>query len=80
MTDTTDAGMVKSAAIDFLRGKLIESGMTQTELAQRSGLARSHVSEMLAGRLARFSVDRVNRALAVFEARIEASYRFDTGR
>jgi transcriptional regulator with XRE-family HTH domain len=74
---TGDATSVKSAAIDFLRDKLTETGMSQTELAKRAGLERSHVSEMLAGRLARFSVDRVNRALAVFEVRIESSYRFN---
>ena len=74
---TGNAATVKSAAIDFIRGRLAETGMSQTELAKRAGLERSHVSEMLAGRLARFSVDRVNRALAVFNARIEAHYQFE---
>jgi predicted XRE-type DNA-binding protein len=71
-----DAATAKAAAVAFLRAKLAETGMSQTELAQKSGLERSHVSEMLAGRLARFGMDRVNRALAVFNAHIETKYQF----
>ena len=67
---------VKSAAVEFLRTKLDDTGMSQTELAKLAGLERSHISEMLAGRLARFSLGRINRALAVFNAEIETRYRF----
>ena len=73
---TADVVAVKSAAVEFLRTKLDDTGMSQTELAKLAGLERSHISEMLAGRLARFSLGRINRALAVFNAEIETRYRF----
>ena len=73
---TANVVAVKSAAVEFLRAKLDDTGMSQTELAKLAGLERSHISEMLAGRLARFSLSRINRALAVFNAEIETSYRF----
>ena len=77
MTDaSSETHAAKLAAVEFLRAKLNETGMSQAELAKRAGLARSHVSEMLAGRLARFSVERVNRAILVFNAQIEATYQF----
>lgn len=65
----------KASAVDIIRAKLAETGMSQTELARRAGLERSHISELLAGRCARFSVERINRALAVFGVQIEATYR-----
>ena len=73
---TANVVAVKSAAVEFLRAKLDATGMSQTELAKLAGLERSHISEMLAGRLARFSLSRINRALVVFEAEIETSYQF----
>ncbi|MFM7346729.1 MAG: helix-turn-helix domain-containing protein [Tagaea sp.] len=69
-----DALAVKQRAVEFLRGQLDKSGMTQAELARRAGLAPSHVSEMLSGRLARFGMDRINATLAVFDGKIETSY------
>lgn len=74
---TADLAAVKSAAVQFLRVRLDDSGMSQTELAKLAGLERSHISEMLAGRFERFSVKRVNQVLAVFNAEIETSYQFD---
>lgn len=74
---TSDLVVVKSAAVQFLRDRLDDSGMSQTELAKLAKLERSHISEMLAGRLERFSLSRVNRALAVFNAEIETSYQFN---
>jgi predicted XRE-type DNA-binding protein len=71
---TANVVAVKSAAVEFLRAKLDDTGMSQTELAKLAGLERSHISEMLAGRLARFSLSRINQALAVFNAEIETSY------
>ena len=73
---TPNVVAVKSAAVEFLRAKLDDSGMSQTELAKLAGLERSHISEMLAGRLTRFSLNRINRALAVFNAETETSYHF----
>ena len=73
---TPNVVAVKSAAVEFLRAKLDDAGMSQTELAKLARLERSHISEMLAGRLARFSLSRINRALAVFNAEIETSYQF----
>jgi predicted XRE-type DNA-binding protein len=74
--NTADLVAVKSAAVEFLRAKLDDTGMSQTGLAKLAGLERSHISEMLAGRLERFSLSRINRALAVFNAEIETSYQF----
>jgi len=74
---TADLAAVKSAAVQFLRDRLDDSGMSQTELAKLAKLERSHISEMLAGRLERFSLNRVNQVLAVFNAEIETSYQFN---
>jgi predicted XRE-type DNA-binding protein len=73
---TANVAAVKSTAVEFLRAKLDDSGMSQTESAKLAGLERSHISEMLAGRLTRFSLNRINRALAVFNAETETSYQF----
>jgi predicted XRE-type DNA-binding protein len=66
---------VKAAAVAFLRDRMSETGMSQTELARKADCERSHISEMLSGRLERFSLDRINRVLAVFEASIQVSYQ-----
>ena len=66
---------VKAAAISFLKARMSESGMTQTELARKADCERSHISEMLSGRVERFSLDRINRVLAVFGANIRATYQ-----
>ena len=47
---TADLAVVKSAAVQFLRDKLDDGRMSQTELAKLAKLERSHISEMLAGR------------------------------
>lgn len=67
----------KQGAVEFLRDALRRSGVTQAELARRAGLEPSHVSEMLAGRLTRFGVERINAALAVFGGRIAVSYALE---
>jgi transcriptional regulator with XRE-family HTH domain len=69
------AAAAKAAAISFLKDRMSETGMTQTELAQKADCERSHISEMLSGRVERFSLDRINRVLAVFGASIQVSYR-----
>jgi predicted XRE-type DNA-binding protein len=66
---------VKAAAISFLKARMSESAMTQTELARKADCERSHISEMLSGRVERFSLDRINRVLAVFGANIRVSYQ-----
>jgi transcriptional regulator with XRE-family HTH domain len=70
-----DMATVKAAAISFLKERMSETGMTQTELARKADCERSHLSEMLSGRLERFSLDRINRVLAVFGASIQVSYQ-----
>lgn len=72
-----DALAAKQQAVAFLRARLRAEKMSQTELARRAGLAPSHVSEMLSGRLARFGIDRFNAALAVFGSRIAVAYRLE---
>jgi predicted XRE-type DNA-binding protein len=66
---------VKAAAISFLKDRVSETEMTHTELARKADCERSHISEMLSGRVERFSLDRINRVLAVFGASIQVSYR-----
>jgi predicted XRE-type DNA-binding protein len=70
-----DMATVKAAAVAFLRDRMSETGMSQTELARKADCERSHISEMLSGRLERFSLDRINRVLAVFGASIQVSYQ-----
>lgn len=70
-----DMAAVKAAAISFLKDRVSETGMTHTELARKADCERSHISEMLSGRVERFSLDRINRVLAVFGASIQVSYR-----
>ena len=70
-----DLATVKAAAVAFLKDRMSETGMSQTELARKADCERSHISEMLSGRLERFSLDRINRVLAVFGASIRVSYQ-----
>ena len=49
------AAAAKAAAISFLKDRMSETGMTQTELAQKADCERSHISEMLSGRVERFA-------------------------
>ncbi len=70
-----DSLLIKQEAVEYLRQRLTESEMSQAELARRAELEPSHISEMLAGKLTRFSIERMNRALAVFGATIEVAYR-----
>ncbi len=69
-----DILQIKQEAVKFLRSRLLETGMSQAELARRAELEPSHVSEMLASRLTRFGIDRLNRALGVFGSSIVTSY------
>jgi predicted XRE-type DNA-binding protein len=69
---------VKQEAIEFLRAKLHETGMSQAELARQADLEPPHVSDMMAGRLNRFGVERINRALAVFGAETKTEYRLSS--
>jgi predicted XRE-type DNA-binding protein len=73
--DSADLEAAKAAAISFLRQRVSESGMSHTQLAKKADCERSHISEMLSGRLERFSLARINRVLAVFGASIQVSYR-----
>jgi transcriptional regulator with XRE-family HTH domain len=70
-----DMEAAKAAAISFLRQRLSASGMSHTQLAKKAECERSHISEMLSGRVERFSLARINRVLAVFGASIRVSYR-----
>jgi len=73
-----DSLQIKQDAVDLLREQLTRTGLSQAELARRAGLEPSHVSEMLAGKLTRFGIDRLNRALAVFGMTIRTSYRIES--
>ena len=73
--DSADLEAAKAAAISFLRQRVSESGMSHTQLAKKADCERSHISEMLSGRVERFSLARINRVLAVFGASIQVSYR-----
>ena len=66
---------IKQEAVEQLRLRITEAGLSQADLARQAGLEPSHVSEILAGRLTRFSIERLNRALAVFGLSIEVRYR-----
>jgi len=67
-----DAGelLVKHEAVELIESEMRRRGLTQTDLARRAGLKQPHISDMLRRRLDRFGVDRLNRVLAVFGARI----------
>jgi len=69
---------VKQEAVEFLRAKLHETGMSQAELARRADLEPPYVSEMMAGHLNRFNIERINQALTVFGAEIKVEYRLNS--
>jgi hypothetical protein len=48
---SVDLVVVKSAAVQFLRAKLDDTGMSQTELAKLAGLERSHIRRCWLGGL-----------------------------
>lgn len=66
---------VKQEAVELLRAKLHETGMSEAELARQSGLQLPQVSEMMVGNLNRLGIGPINQGLAVFGAEIKTEYR-----
>ncbi|MBP2306310.1 hypothetical protein GBZ48_13230 [Azospirillum melinis] len=66
---------VKREAIELLRAKLHETGMSEAELARQACLELSQVSEMMVSNLNRLGIGRINQGLAVFGTEIKTEYR-----
>jgi predicted XRE-type DNA-binding protein len=84
VTDNPFAGMdgaeellVKHQAVELIETEMKARGMTQAELAEACGLLQPHISEILRRKLDRFSVDRLNRVLAVFGRRVAVHYAIE---
>lgn len=71
---------VKQEAVDLLRAKMHEAGMSEAELARQSGLQRPQVSEMMVGNPNRLGIAPINQGLAVFGAEIKTEYRLHSVR
>lgn len=80
--DEEDAALsaVKAHAVAVVQGALKERGWTQIELARRCDMRQPHISAFLSGRTEEFSIERVNRILAVFgwEIGVRHEYAFHT--
>ena len=61
---------IKAEAVQWLAQQIKASGLTQVEFGARIGWPQSTVSALLRGNLEDYSLARVNKALAVFGARI----------
>jgi predicted XRE-type DNA-binding protein len=69
----------KAEAVSFLRAQKASLGLTQAEMATRLGAGwdQSRVSDLLSGKLSKFSVTKINEALAIFgHPGIEIHYLF----
>ncbi|CUW40069.1 protein of unknown function [Magnetospirillum sp. XM-1] len=62
---------IKAEAIMWLSEQIKDSGLTQSQFGDKIGWSQSTVSALLRGNLEDYSVARVNKALAVFGAKIE---------
>lgn len=67
--------LAKHQAVEALEREMAARGLSGADLARAAGLPASHISEILHRRLDRFSIDRLNRVLAVVGQRIEVEYR-----
>jgi len=67
--------MRKSHLLDEVQSIVHSKGLTQKELAQRTGLGQPHVSELLRGRLSRFSVEKLISILEKLGATVEITVR-----
>ena len=69
----TLAGQVNSLSTATERAR----GMSAAELARASGIPAPNISEILSLKLDRYSIDRLNKVLAVFGKRVAVSYRLE---
>lgn len=61
---------VKAEAIRIIRDGMKERGLTQTKLAELTGVPQPHISAFLSGRDEEFGIGRINQILRVFELEI----------
>ena len=63
--------MRKSHLLDEVQSIVRSKGLSQKELTQLTGLGQSHVSELLGGRLSRFSIEKLISILEKLGATVE---------
>jgi len=64
--------MEKNALSAFVKAKRKETGMTQTELSEKSGVGLRFVRKLEQGRNTNLRVDKVNQVLALFGCELGA--------
>jgi predicted XRE-type DNA-binding protein len=75
--DNADEDSAKAAAVAMIANGMDARGMSAADLARLSGIPAPNISEMLGLKLDRYSIERLNRVLAVFGKRVAVSYRLE---
>lgn len=65
----------KSHLLDEVQGIVQARGLTQKELTDLVGLGQSHISELLGGKLSRFSIEKLISILEKLGATVEIKVR-----
>lgn len=75
--DNADENSAKAAAVALIANGMDARGMNAAELARASGIPAPNISEILSLKLDRYSIERLNKVLAVFGKRVAVSYRLE---
>jgi predicted XRE-type DNA-binding protein len=70
--------LIKHQAVELIEFEMKARGITQTMLAEMSGMHQPHISEILSRKLNRFGIDRLNRILALFGRKIMLHYEIQS--
>jgi predicted XRE-type DNA-binding protein len=65
----------KAVAVEWLAARIRDANLTQSGFGEKIGWSQPIVSALLRGNLGDYSIDRLNKALAVFGGRIETAMR-----
>jgi predicted XRE-type DNA-binding protein len=67
----------KMQAVIFVKEEMERRGLIAAELARASGLSESNLSEILRFKFERYSIERLNKVLAVVGKKVFVTYRLD---
>lgn len=73
--DNADAEKAKVEAVALILEGIAARNWKAADLARAANMAPANISEILNLKLDRYSIDRLNRVLAVFGKKIERAYR-----
>jgi predicted XRE-type DNA-binding protein len=75
--ENADVLNAKTKATFFIRSRMMAEEMSAAELARASGISSEEISEILSLNLDRYSIESLNKVLAVFGKRVAVSYSLE---